>query len=150
MVYYFLKEDFSALNEEIYRLINNLRKISLEGGRDCQEDRGIFTFEEYERQKNMLSTRIRDLMRIKNQTRVIEPRKSDTASLGSIVTIRNEDSDEVRNVRIGSYMIFSNHNKETISYDSQLAKIIIGGKAGDTRNGEISGKKTTFRILKIK
>ncbi|MEW6408341.1 MAG: GreA/GreB family elongation factor, partial [Patescibacteria group bacterium] len=131
------------------KLIDELQKVSLEGGKNAQEDRGIFSFEEYERQKKMLSVRIRDLISIKNQACIVEPQKNDVASLGSIITVRNETDGATRRIKIGSYMVFTKHNGEVVSHDAPLAKIFIGGRVGDVREGEISNKKQIFKIIKI-
>jgi len=149
MIYYFLKEDFDELNRKIYELVERLKDISLEFGRDCQEDRGIFTFEEGERQKQMLSVRLRELIKIKNNAKIIIPnRVSERVSIGKRVTLRDETSGMVKTYNIGSYMVLIN-KENAISYDTPIARLLIGAQVGEVRNGEIAGEKQDFRILKI-
>jgi transcription elongation GreA/GreB family factor len=149
VIYYFLKEDFIELDKRINELNEKIRKISLEIGKDAQEDRGIFTYEEGERQKYMWSTRLRELIRIKNNAKIIEPDiKVDKVSLGRCVTIIDEETGSVQKYSIGSYMVLI-EKENVIAYNTCLARLLIGAQVGEVRSGEIAGKKRNFRVLKI-
>jgi len=149
MIYYFLKEDFDELNRKIHELIGRLKDISLESGKNCQEDRGIFTFEEGERQKQMLSTRLRELIRIKNNAKIIIPsRANERVSIGKKVTFRDEANGIIKTYNIGSYLVLIN-KENTISYATPIARLLIGAQIGEMRSGEIAGEKRDFYILKI-
>lgn len=98
----------------------------------------------------MWSTRLRELIRIRNQTRVLlEPPKGDTVTIGRTVTAENENTGETLVMKIGSYMVLTNEEGEVISYNAPLARMLVGGRVGDTRESVIAGKKKSFRILKI-
>ena len=92
---------------------------------------------------------MREIIEIRNHARVIEPQKGNRASLGSIVTTRDDQSGAERRIRIGSYMMFGEYDESIISYNAPLARMLIGGKVGDTREAVIGGKKKVFYILKV-
>ena len=149
MIYYFLKEDFDELNRKIYKFVEKLKNISLEIGRDCHEDRGIFTFEEGERQKQILSARLRELIQIKNNAKIVMTGvKTDKISVGKRVTLKDEVTGRIQTYNIGSYMILAK-KENTISYNTPIARLLIGAQVDEVRSGEIAGKKRNFRILKI-
>lgn len=153
-MYYFLKEDFDMLNAEIEKLANRIKEIGHEMGKSCQEGAETFhdnfAYEDGERQQYMWSTRLRELIRIRNQARVLlEPPKENTATIGRIVTVEDENTGETQVMKIGSYMVLAKEEGEVISYNAPLARMLIGGRVGDTRESVIAGKKKSFRILKI-
>jgi len=152
MHHYFLKEDFDALNAEIIAAAEKIKGAGKEMGLSCQEGAETFhdnfAYEEGERQQLMWSSRLRELIRIRNQARVVEPQKSDIVSLGLTVTIEDEDTQEVRMMKIGSYMTFTKQ-VGIVSYNTPLARMLIGGKVGETKEAVIAGKRKSFRILKI-
>ena len=63
--------------------------------------------------------------------------------------MEDDKTGETRVMQIGSYMVFDNKEGFVISYDAPLARMIIGGKVGDTREAVIGGKKKVVNILKI-
>lgn len=67
-MYYFLKEDFEALNAEINKIADKIKEIGKEMGKSCQEGAETFhdnfAYEDGERQQYMWSGRIRELIRI--------------------------------------------------------------------------------------
>lgn len=153
-MYYFLKRDFDALNAEIEKLADKIKEIGHEMGKSCQEGAETFhdnfAYEDGERQQYMWSTRLRELIRIRNQARVLlEPLKGDTATIGRTITIEDENTGETLIMKIGSYMVLANEEGEVISYNAPLARMLVGGRVGDTRENVIAGKKKSFRILKI-
>ncbi len=152
-MYYFLKKDFEALNTEISKIADKIKVIGQEMGKSCQEGAETFhdnfAYEDGERQQYMWSGRIRGLIRIRNQARVVEPQKGETISLGHIVTVKDELTEKVRIIKIGSYMALAKQEEEVISYNTPLAQMLIGGRVGETREAIIVGKKQSFHILKI-
>jgi len=154
-MYYFLKKDFEALNVEIERIADKIKEIGKEMGKSCQEGAETFhdnfAYEDGERQQYMWSGRIRELIRIRNQARVLlDPPKGDTVSIGRTVTVEDEHTGETRAIKIGSYMVLSKEeDEEVISYNAPLARMLIGARVGDTREAVIAGKKKRFRVLKI-
>ncbi|KKT75043.1 MAG: Transcription elongation factor GreA [Microgenomates group bacterium GW2011_GWA2_44_7] len=151
-MYYFLKEDFDALNLEIVKIADKIKEIGKEMGKSCQEGAETFhdnfAHEDGERQQRMWSERIRELIRIRNQARIIEPQKHNTVSIGQIVTMEDERTGEMRIIKIGSYMTFVKEDN-AVSYIAPLSRMLIGGKAGEIKEAVIAGKKKSFRIIKI-
>ncbi len=153
-MYYFLKKDFKALNTEIEKIADKIKEIGKEMGKSCQEGAETFhdnfAYEDGERQQYMWSGRIRELIRIRNQARVIlEPQKGDTVSIGCTVTVEDERTGETRTMKIGSYMVLAKEEGEVISYNAPLARMLIGARVGNMKESVIAGKKKQFRILKI-
>lgn len=154
-MYYFLKKDFDALNTEIEKIADKIKEIGHEMGKSCQEGAETFhdnfAYEDGERQQYMWSTRLRELIRIRNQARVLlEPPKGDTATIGRTITVEDENTGETLIMKIGSYMVLANEEGEVISYNAPLARMLVGGRVGDIRESVIAGKKKSFRILEIK
>lgn len=152
-MYYFLKKDFEALGAEIEKIANKIRELGKEIGKSCQEGAETFhdnfAYEDSDRQMYMWSGRIRELVRIKNQSRVAEPQKTQIVSFGRTVTIEDEGTGARRVITIGSYMVLAEYENEAISYGSPLARILIGGKVNEVREGVIASRKKSFRILRI-
>ena len=153
-MYYFLKKDFEALNAEIEKIADKIKEIGKEMGKSCQEGAETFhdnfAYEDGERQQYMWSGRIRELVRIRNQAHVLlNPSRGDTVSIGRTVTIEDKHAGKTRAIKIGSYMVLAEKEEEVISYNAPLARMLIGARVGDIREGVIAGKKKRFRILKI-
>jgi len=153
-VYYFLKKDFDALNTEIEKIADRIKEIGHEMGKSCQDGAETFhdnfAYEDGERQQYMWSTKLRELIRIRNQTRVLlEPPKGDTATIGRTITVEDENTGGTLVMKIGSYMVLANEEGEVISYNAPLARMLVGGRVGDIRESVIAGKKKSFCILKI-
>lgn len=157
MHFYFLKEDFEALTVEIEKIAEKIKEIGKEMGRSCQEGAETFhdnfAYEDGERQQRMWSMRIRELIKIRNQARVVEPQQSDTIAIGATVTVEDEDTEEVSVFKISSYMVLTKQEQEeekVISYNSPLARLLMGGRAKETKGGIIAGNKKSFFIISIK
>jgi len=153
-MYYFLKDDFDELNDQILKICDKIREIGQEMGSSCKEGAETFhdnfAYEDGERQQFMWSKRLRELIGIRNNARVIsDDQVTDSVSLGRTVTIRDEISGETQIAKIGSYMVLKCGEMKTISYNSPLARILIGAKVGEKKEGFIGGKKRGYSILKI-
>jgi len=149
MNFYFLKEDLDELNKKISELMEELNKFTLEIGKDYQEDRGIFTFEEGERQKQMMSRRLQELIQIRNNAVIATPNGClKEVGFGRRVTFEDKETSEVFKYKIGSYMVFF-ENDNVISYEAPLARLLVGSKVGDVKEGLIGSKKRIFQILNI-
>ena len=153
-MYYFLKKDFEALSAEIEKAADKIKAAGQEMGKSCNEGAETFhdnfAYEDGYRLQQMWSERIRQLIRIRNQARVIlDSPKGEKVSLGCVVTVEDEHTKEIRTIKIGSYMVLAEQGGETISYNAPLARMLLGGKIGDTREAVIAGKKKSFHILKI-
>lgn len=149
--FYFLPEDFAALDRQIREISMKIREIGQEMGASCNEGAETyhdnFAYEDGERQQYMWSSRLRELVAIKNRARIVSeipvPRK---VSIGSRVTILDQETDEEKVLRIGSYMSFQ---KNTVSYAAPLARILLGSSTGEVRSGRIAGRVRQFEILAV-
>jgi len=151
-MFYFLREDFEELNARIRKLYERIKKLGKEAGESCQEGAETwhdnFAFEESQRQQHMWSIQLHELIRIRNEARVIEPDpRTNKVSIGKVVTIQDIDTGEKRTFRIGSYRVFK--KKEDVSYNAPLARILLGARVGEERKGRIGNREKRFRILKI-
>ena len=151
-MFYFLPEDFEDLNDQIEQICEKIKELGKEAGESCQEGAETwhdnFAFEESQRQQYMWSNRLRELIRVRNNARVIQPSpQGDKVSIGRVVTIQDTATEETQIFKIGSYMILK--EKDEISYNAPLARMLIGAEIDDERTGKIGGKQKTFRILEI-
>jgi transcription elongation factor GreA len=153
-MYYFLLDDLKRLDEEISSLCEKIKGIGKEKTEGCQEGADTyhdnFAYEEGERQQAMWSKKLQELVILRNNSRLAIPDiEANCVGMGRTVTVEDEDSDEKKTYTIGSYMNFTKDTK-IISYNSPLARIIIGAKKGEMCNGKIGGKEKTFIILDIR
>jgi len=151
-MYYFLPHDFEELNAQIDRICTTIKEIGQEMGASCREGAETFhdnfAFEDGERQQYMLSNRLRELIKIRNNSRVVNSSNGNKVSIGRIITIRDEITGEKQTFKIGSYMVFRDQN--AISYNAPLARCLMGAEVGEIREGTIGGKKRQFVVLQIK
>jgi transcription elongation factor GreA len=152
MKFYFLREDFEKLNEQIQEINNRIREIGQEMGISCQEGAETFhdnfAYEEGERQQQMWSKRLKELLEINKNAAIIDSfEKGQQVGIGSRVTTVDFETGEEKTVFIGSYQVFGNNG--CISYNSPLGQILLGAEEGDIVAGEIAGKEKKFEIVSI-
>lgn len=163
--YYFLPDDFNVLNKKIAELQEglegSLRDIgtSVEGESNTWHDN--FGYEEGHRQATLWSTRLRKLVGIRNNAQIItSPPSANEVAIGSIVAIKDMETGLTDTFQIGSFWILDNENDsnggenigsgpDKISYSAPLAQMILGAKVGETKEGEIVGRKKRLAIVKI-
>ena len=98
----------------------------------------------------MLSRQLRDLVDLRKKAKKADlPSDKNKVGIGSIVTILNSATGEIKSFKIGSFAVFAETGERTISYNSPLAQIIIGAKIGEMRIGKISKAEKSFKIIKI-
>ena len=157
MYYYFTKEGFNALNAEIGTICDRIKEAGREMGISCQEGAETFhdnfAYEQGERDQTMWSNRLRQLVKIRNQVRVVDPGQSrGKVSLGRTVTIRDLSSEKERTFRIGSYMVLGSASEsgvEVLSYDAPLPKALIGAREGETRVAHFGGRNHHLEVVKV-
>jgi transcription elongation factor GreA len=152
MSFYFLREDFGKLNAQIAEINARIKQIGKEMGASCQEGAETFhdnfAYEDGERQQQMWSVLLRELMEINNNAAIIDASGSaDQVDIGSCVTICDVRTGEEKSLRIGSYRVFENHG--TVSYNAPLGRMLLGAKEGEVVVGEIAGREKRFEILSI-
>jgi transcription elongation GreA/GreB family factor len=148
----FLLEDYQALQTSINKLKKQMSEIGKEMGESCREGAETFhdnfVHEEGSRQLKMLSQRYRELINIKENSVIVTVTADNThVSIGKNVSLHNLLDNTVTNFKIGSYMVLS--ESEAISYFCPLAKIILGAKVGEKREGMIGKTNVKYQILEI-
>ena len=94
MGFFFLQDDFERLEDKIEVLNARFQSIGQEMGASCREGAETyhdnFAFEEGERQQQMLSRRLRELLRIRDRARVVRPAADgERVAIGRWVTVRD-------------------------------------------------------------
>ncbi len=158
MTFYFFREDLTALEEQIKKLDTQRRewgKVMGEATRQSAETfHDNFPFEDANRQFEMLSVRIHDLMAIKSCARLVDGSvaRTDRVSIGSLVTVEDKETRELRQIRIGSYMVLTERGMDpvlTVSYSSPMAKLIMGARVGDVRQGKVGETMRQLQVERI-
>lgn len=150
-MYKFFKEDLDVLDLKIMDLRQTLREIGQQIGAACEDgerEHDNPEFDDATRRMEMWSKHLRDANEIRNQAEIIEPSgvRDDIVSIGCTVTFVDQDENE-RTVSIGSYM--PSEASTDISYNAPIARILIGLKAGEYREGKIAGQDVEFEVLKV-
>ena len=83
---------------------------------------------------------------LRNAT-IIEKTKSDTVSVGSTVTVQEDNYDPERYFVVGAKEADPRNGK--ISNESPLGRALIDHKVGEVVEAETPGGKLKFKILKI-
>lgn len=153
MAYYFLPTDFEKLNEQIQQIVSRIKEIGRIMGESCREGAETyhdnFAYEDGERQQQMWSVRFRELVRVRDDARVVNPEKPcERVGIGCTVVVLDMDTDEEKTLQIGSYMTFNGN--ASVSYNAPLARMLLGGSQGDIRKGVIAGRKRCFEIVEIR
>lgn len=152
-MYYFLREDLDRLDQEIARINTEVEKSLREMGESCTQSSETwhdnFGYEEGKRQAAMWSQRLADLVAIRQQAVICDrPINPDKVVVGACVKIREIVSQEEKEFVVGSYTSFEAEDGR-VSYDAPIAKILMGGKVGEFKQGEIAGTRKTFKIISI-
>ncbi len=152
MTHYFLKEDFNLLNKQIEEICDTIKQIGKDMGDSCKEGAETFhdnfVYEEGERNQVMWSKKLRDLIALRNSSRIFTPdNNKDRVSIGRIVTVQDESTGEEFTYKIGSF----SHNKDpiAISYNAPIIKPLIGAEIGENRETGKGEKTRTVKIIKI-
>lgn len=156
MHYFFTKEDFDGLNREIGDACDRIKTAGKEVGLSCSEGAETFhdnfAYEQGQRDQEMWSNRVRELVHIRNNARIIVPgENTGQVRIGRLVKVRDLSSDTERIFRVGSYMVFLETQDEVpiLSYDAPLLKSLIGAKEGDKREAFFGGEKHHIEVVKI-
>lgn len=149
--YYFLPEDFEELSRQILEIADRIREIGRIMGESCEEGAETyhdnFAYEDGERQQYMWSKRLRELISVKNNARVITvEEKPGRVTLGCRVNVLDMEADTEKEFQIGSYITFQNN---AISYAAPVARMLIGARPGDIRRARIANREKEFEILNI-
>jgi len=152
--YYFLKQDLEALDARIQELRDKLEETLKERGESTRQSSETwhdnFPFEEAQRQFSLLAGQLQKLVDLRKKAKEADiPSDKNKVGIGSIVAIQNSATGEIKTFKIGSFAVFVETGEKTISYDSPLARIIMGAKVGETRSGKIGKNNVKFKITEI-
>jgi transcription elongation factor GreA len=117
---------------------------------DAKESGDVIDNAAYEDAKNQqahLEGRIYELEQLVARAKVIEKRVCDTVSLGSVVSVVNNDDRECRYTLVGAYE--ANPGAGCISNESPVGKALLGHKVGDLVIVATPGGVKELSILSI-
>lgn len=147
--YLFIESDYDLLSQKIDEILKEIQRLGEEIGDSCSESETFhdnFDYEECGRQQKMWMNHSNQFRRIKENAEIVKKEVvRDYISIGDIVETTDENG-KTDKKRIGSYLTFS---KDDISYESPLAKLMMGKKLGDKIQGKIHGKLISFKITGI-
>lgn len=152
MTFKFLPDDLRLLNDRIEEICAKLREIGAEI-RDCNERRDpvedSFVRENVPAQEMMWAERFRTMKEIRDNAAVVAPIKGRArVGIGKRVTFRDESTGEEKRVKIGSFMVMTGE-KDVVSYNAPVGRLLLGAKVGEIREGEICGRRKTLKVVHI-
>lgn len=142
---YFLKEDYEILKTRVQELkdkIKELGQAQAEANMQSTENMGHddAVQEVVNNDRNVILAQLRRLEGLLQGAQLIEPKKTDKITLGSIVTFANG-----LKIRVGSFESMENRKPVDVSYVSPLGKSLIGKEVGD----EIKLKDKDVEIISV-
>ncbi len=152
MLYYFVMEDFNALEAKLEHLNAEVRRIGEDMGRSCGEGAETyhdnFAFEDGERQQRMLARRIAALLPIRRGARIVRASSdSSRVVIGSVVSFEDHHTGKEHRLRLGSYMLFD--DDRAISYGSPIGRALLGAEEGEIVEARIDGKLHELEVGRI-
>lgn len=152
MHFCFLPDDLERLEKQIAEAREQARSAGGDMGKSCQESAETFhdnfPYEDAERRHTMWAKRVRELERVLQAVRVVNPELgSERVGIGKTVTYVELLSQEEHTLRIGSFMTFD--QPDTVAYNAPIAKLLIGARVGDVREGKIAHVTQRLQIKRI-
>lgn len=148
-------EGYDALKKELDELRTVRRNEISEKIRAARGFGDLSENSEYDEAKNeqaILEARIATLEEQLKNAKLIEKNQISTevVSIGTTVTIHDEEFDEEMTYRIASSVESHRSDQETITDESPVGKALLGHKAGDTVDVVVpNGSTLRFKVLKI-
>ncbi len=149
---YFLADDYFILEERIDEYKRNVLEVgqmmgdATDGGGDTFHDN--FAHEQAIRDHEMQAVQLVKLLKVRERAKLVLPDYlAGYVGLGRITTFEDLEERETLTYQVGSYMTFD--REDAISYVSPVAKILIGGRIGETRTGKINEQTRSFKILDV-
>ena len=149
---YLTNEGFLEIEEELNHLKEVKRPEVIKALKDARALGDLSENAEYDAARNeqaIVEGRIAELEKILETAELIEKKDTDKVGLGTTVTIKYEEEDDVEEYRIvGSKEADPSNNK--ISNESPLAKAIMGAKIGDICTVESPNGNYNVLVMEIK
>lgn len=148
--YFFTEDDYNSLIKQMGKIIEEIKRVGGEIGDSVSDSKTFhdnFEYEEFGRQQKMWTSRLRSLEKFKENVEIIQIKPTpECISIGSKVTIEMKDG-RILTKKIGSYITFS---EDDLSYNSPLAKIMVGKKTGDEIHEKINNQYYSFTIKEVR
>jgi len=148
---YLTQEGLAELKRELDELINVKRPENIQAIKEARALGDLSENADYDAaraEQAMVEGRIQELEKIMENVEIIEKVDTGKVGLGTTVTIKYVDDDEVEEYRIvGSKEADPSNNK--VSNESPLAHAIWGAKAGEVRSVESPNGKYDVEIVEI-
>ncbi len=147
------RDAFERLKEELDRLRSDGRRHiaeRLEQAREWGDIRENAEFDAAKDEQGLMEARIRELERMLKDPDIVEdPRGTDAAIPGMLVTVRAVDEDDPEDE---TYLLAISKEERvegarTVSSDSPFGKALTGSKVGDTVRYEAPGGTFSYQIL---
>ena len=149
---YLTNEGFLEIEEELNHLKEVKRPEVIKALKDARALGDLSENADYDAARNeqaIVEGRIAELEKILETAELIEKRDTDSVGLGTTVTIKYVDDEDVEEYRIvGSKEADPSNNK--VSNESPLAKAIMGAKVGDTCTVESPNGHYNVIVMEIK
>ena len=152
MPYYFFQEDYDRLVAQVADLRGKIGEAFRDAADSADQSSETwhdnFGFEDGQRQIMMHGRQLEKLVEVMSRAEIL-PRPesvSEEVSIGSAVRVEAEDSGETLLYRIGSYAVALN-DVGVISYDSPIARLLLGARVGEVRAGLVGSGMRSFRVL---
>ncbi|MBN1585530.1 GreA/GreB family elongation factor [Candidatus Uhrbacteria bacterium] len=150
---HFFQDEITEIDTKINKLKEELKEVhndTAESTRQSSETwHDNYMFEEGQRQLNMITSQIDDLINIRNRAEIIQkPVTTDDVKIGHRVTFKDKVLGQEKTYIIGGYMPIIKPG--VISYNSPVAKQLLGHRKGDTINIKVGGVDKAIEITDIK
>jgi transcription elongation GreA/GreB family factor len=150
-MFYFLQGDLDKLIIIINGIKQKLRESGQDIGESCRQAAETYhdnaPYEEAVRSFEFHSIRLSSLVEIRQSAEIIRPpENNDKVRVGHRVRILDMVSDEIICFTVGSYLVFSDDH---VSYNSPLAKLLLGAKVGEIKSGRVGNRDRELLILEI-
>jgi len=148
--YLFTENDFNLLIKQMATIMSEITRLGREIGDSVSDSKTFhdnFEYEELGRQQKMWTNRLQHLEKFKGNVKIIKVKPNTKfVNIGSEVKIEME-SGEILIKKIGSYITFSEND---LSYNSPLAKLMMGRRVGEKIQGKVDGHFFSFLIKEIR
>lgn len=152
---FFLQDDLDALDVEIERVREQIRVAKAAGQEGTEQSseswHDNYIFEEAQRQLKMFLNHLGGLSRARERAELVMPPPAPSqVEIGTTVTFRIEEDRHVDTFSIGSYMVFDRlRDLDFISYETPIARILLGASVGETRSGEVGGRTKSLTVIAL-